>query len=67
VFFQEQTQDALLQAVERFEAESLKLTAASCRENARRFSNERFRAEFRAWVDESVAAWQSGILHSFSR
>jgi glycosyltransferase involved in cell wall biosynthesis len=58
VFFAAQTQEALVQAIRRFEAESARLTPEFCRENAKRFSKERFRSEFRAWVDESVRAWR---------
>jgi glycosyltransferase involved in cell wall biosynthesis len=64
MFFYEQSADAIIEAVRHFETiEGPHLTAA-CRDNATRFSNERFRSEFRAWVDESVAAWSARTSRS---
>lgn len=51
LFFKEQTVDALCNAVESFEALAPGvITAEACRENAERFSSERFRKEFSAFV-----------------
>ena len=55
VFFQEQTAVALSAAVKQFEAmEPDTISAQACRENAERFSNERFRKEFTDFV---TAKW----------
>ena len=55
VFFQEQTAVALSAAVKQFEAiEPNTISAQACRENAERFSNERFRKEFTDFV---TAKW----------
>ncbi|MHB0963604.1 MAG: glycosyltransferase [Gemmatimonadaceae bacterium] len=54
VFFGEQTPEAVAAAVGAFERSSHRLTAAACRANAERFSVERFRGEFRGWVERSV-------------
>ncbi|CUW47803.1 glycosyltransferase [Novacetimonas hansenii] len=43
VFFEEQEPDAIIDAVERFEAMRDRMTARACRANARRFSHEAFR------------------------
>lgn len=46
VFFEEQTADALVRAVEQFEQNAERITPQACRDNALRFSQERFRHEF---------------------
>jgi glycosyltransferase involved in cell wall biosynthesis len=57
VFFNEQTVDALCNAVEGFEALAPGvITAEACRVNAERFSRARFREEFSALV---AAKWQA--------
>lgn len=53
VFFGEQAPGALAASVRRFESTSF--AAAACRANAERFSAARFRAEFRAWVEQETA------------
>jgi glycosyltransferase involved in cell wall biosynthesis len=50
VFYKEQTVLSLQEAVKRFEAGIPVIDAASCRENALRFSCDRFRTEFEAFV-----------------
>ncbi len=55
VFFDEQTPQAIVEAVDRFEASAAEFTAAQCRRNAERFSVERFRSEFRSRVDRLLA------------
>lgn len=52
VFFPTQTIDAIRSAVLRFEAESASITPQACRNNALRFSEERFRQEYKDYVDE---------------
>lgn len=53
LFFHEQTAEALVACIERFEAMG-GLSALACRERALGFSEERFRRELRAFVDEAV-------------
>jgi glycosyltransferase involved in cell wall biosynthesis len=50
VLFPEQTPEALAAGVRAYEANADRITAAACRENAARFSAERFRREFAAFV-----------------
>lgn len=52
VFFDEQTPQAIVNAVERFETdEGRRICPEACRENAQRFNPERFRQEFKSFVD----------------
>jgi hypothetical protein len=50
ILFDEQSETALVDAIERFEAASL--SEERIRENARRFAPERFEQEFAAFLDE---------------
>ena len=50
VLFSEQTADALIQAVRRFEQEPGRFAAQSCRQNAMRFDRYRFRRRFEQLV-----------------
>ncbi|MBL5824663.1 glycosyltransferase family 4 protein [Serratia fonticola] len=50
VFFDEQTVPSLVSAVEKFELMADKIDPKECRENALRFSTERFRNEFHSFV-----------------
>ena len=53
VFFQEQTPQAIVDAVRRFESEEgQRIRPEACRQNAQRFNPERFREEFKAFVQE---------------
>ena len=52
VFFSEQTTDAIACAVRRFESQRASISASACRQSAERFSEERFRREFDAFVRE---------------
>jgi glycosyltransferase involved in cell wall biosynthesis len=54
VFFPEQTIASLVDAVECFEREGGQIEPDACRRNAERFSPERFRNEFRAFVNRRV-------------
>ena len=54
VFYPEQTADALIRAVAHFESEQHLITPQACRDNAERFSTERFRQEMKAFVDTRV-------------
>jgi glycosyltransferase involved in cell wall biosynthesis len=50
VFFKEQTEQAIMDAVALFEAENGRITPLACRQNALRFSQERFMLEFQSCV-----------------
>jgi len=54
IFFQDQSVNSLVTAVRLFEAEGLAIQADHCRENALRFSAERFREEYKAFVDRAL-------------
>jgi len=62
VFFEEQSVDAVVAAVHEFERNEARIQAAACRRRAERFSAERFRAEFAAWVARRYARWRQEIL-----
>ena len=55
LFFKEQTVPSVCRAVAEFEENMSLFTPAACRENALRFSPERFREEFRQVVENSLA------------
>jgi glycosyltransferase involved in cell wall biosynthesis len=55
LFFAEQTEEAIIDAVKRFEADPAPFTPENCRANAERFSREAFRTSFKAIVDEEIA------------
>lgn len=54
LFFSAQTVASLREAVYLFERESKNITPQACRRNALRFSPERFRKEFRDYVEEQI-------------
>ena len=53
-FFHEQTPAAIVEAVQAFEAEESRYTAANCRENALRFSPAAFRAGMQKVIDRAM-------------
>ena len=55
VLFEKQTPEAIAAAVRTYEANAHRITASACRENAARFSAERFRGEFSAFVNARQA------------
>jgi glycosyltransferase involved in cell wall biosynthesis len=55
VFFDDQTPESIVQAVERFERDGQNILPIECRRNAENFSTERFRASFMRCVDETLA------------
>jgi glycosyltransferase involved in cell wall biosynthesis len=57
LFFSEQTADAVVDAVKHFELVQNKITPQACRDNALRFSPERFRDEFKGFVDKQMATF----------
>lgn len=52
VFFQEQTVGSLIEAVKSFEQRGGVISPAACRNNALKFSAERFRNEFKEYVEK---------------
>ena len=59
VFFYEQTVESLIGAVRQFEENQDRFDYALIRKNAERFSRERFRMEFRKFVESKLRAHQS--------
>lgn len=59
VFFDEQTVGSLIEAVQLFEANRHVFDPAAIRKNAERFSRERFRKEFKEFVESRLAEHQS--------
>jgi glycosyltransferase involved in cell wall biosynthesis len=58
VFFQEQSVESLRSAIRYFE--TLEIRPGACRENALRFNEERFKAEFLALVEREWNAFHAG-------
>lgn len=54
LFFKEQTPEAIINSVKRFEEIENFISPDDCRENALRFSPERFREEFRKFVEKKL-------------
>lgn len=61
LFFREQSLDALAQTVEHFETEGRKIRPEHCVVNARRFSDERFRQEFKDFVEQEYREWKENL------
>jgi len=59
VFFNEQTVGSLIDAVQRFEKNRQVFDPAAIRKNAEQFSRERFRKEFKEFVESKLMAHQS--------
>jgi glycosyltransferase involved in cell wall biosynthesis len=55
LFFEKQSTEAIIEAVNRFESNLSMFDPQNCRTNALRFGEERFRKEFTEWVDAVVA------------
>lgn len=66
LFFKEQTVDSLTEAVEAFEKMRERFSPDVCRLNAERFSYERFRTEFRDFVEKKIAGHMAGLSHAAS-
>ena len=62
VFFYEQTSQAIIEGVQSFELNQLYIDAHSCRKNALRFSPEKFRSNFKDFVDNLVSEAQNNSL-----
>jgi glycosyltransferase involved in cell wall biosynthesis len=52
LFFDTQTQNSLINVIQRFESSDQKITKYACVENAKKFSKERFKKEFAKLVDK---------------
>lgn len=61
VFFNEQTSDAIIAAVKRFESIDA-FDPKVIRKNAERFSNERFKSAMRAFVDEKYVKFKESLM-----
>ncbi len=57
IFFDAQTVEALVAAINNFESKGQIIKPQNCRENAQRFSAARFRHEFAGFVSEHVENW----------
>jgi glycosyltransferase involved in cell wall biosynthesis len=60
ILFDAQTPDAIIDALGRFEAVESQFSPAACRENALRFSEERFRQTMLRVVEEAIAKYRRG-------
>jgi len=58
-FFEEQTPDALMEAVEHFENNFDEFAPEACRKNAEKFSPERFRKDIKAFLIEKYPSYFS--------
>lgn len=58
VFFYEQSCDAIVNAVEKFEANKQLISAINCNKNAARFSVEIFKKSFKEFVEAEYSKWQ---------
>lgn len=61
VFFDEQTPQAIVAAVERLEAAADRIDAQACVARAAGYSVGTFERRFGAWVDDHWARWQRGL------
>jgi glycosyltransferase involved in cell wall biosynthesis len=62
VFFQQQTPEAVRQAVLAFEAAESQISPVACRDNALRFAPDRFRREFESYVRASYQRFRSELM-----
>lgn len=60
LFFDDQSEDAIIAAVEAFERSAGLFSAEACVANAMRFTEERFREEFAAFVEDALAEQRVG-------
>jgi glycosyltransferase involved in cell wall biosynthesis len=62
VLFEQQTAGAINDAITRFEESNHRISAAACRENAARFSADRFRTDLTAFMTDRWQRFQCGVL-----
>lgn len=60
VFFYEQNAEAIAAAVQKFE--HIHIDSIDCRNHSLYFSNERFRKEFKAFIDSKINAWSKEMV-----
>jgi glycosyltransferase involved in cell wall biosynthesis len=58
IFFNEQTEESILNALDRFEQKPHLISPAACRKNAERFSEENFRTQLQAFVNVRLAQFR---------
>lgn len=58
IFFEEQTVGSIVDALTRFDRHESRISPEACRNNALRFSIDRFREEFRCYVERQVTAFR---------
>lgn len=64
LYFDEQTPEAIAEAIRIFEEVHEKITPENCRRNAERFSTERFRSEFAAFTTRAWSEFEAnGLMH----
>jgi glycosyltransferase involved in cell wall biosynthesis len=61
VFFEEQSVEAVRQAIAQFEREQHRIAPMACRQNALRFGSDRFRHEFGALVQDRYRAFRKEV------
>ncbi|MDG6773617.1 glycosyltransferase family 4 protein [Thiomicrorhabdus sp. ZW0627] len=61
VFFKEQTSSSLSEAIDVFEENAHKILYENCEVNASRFSNKRFREEFKEFVEKEYKNWKERV------
>ncbi len=59
-FFEKQNIESIIAAVDRFEGGREQFSAENCRQNALRFSPERFREEFKVFIEDAVKRFNAG-------
>lgn len=55
LFFEAQTVESIVKAVNRFEQEGYKITAENCRKNAEKFSVDSFCTNFKTFVSKVIS------------
>lgn len=63
LFFDQQTPETIAEAVLAFEAVRSRFSPAACRENALAYAPERFRAEFKSFIESTREAWHAALGH----
>lgn len=67
IFFPEQSEESLMNAVGEFESFIGKIIPENCKKNAIRFNVERFRKEFKEFVKIRYSEFLASINHSFQK
>jgi glycosyltransferase involved in cell wall biosynthesis len=66
VFFFEQTVESLIEAVQRFESGAFSFNSDLIRQNAERFSPEKFRQKLSGYIDQRMSDFIQGSSRSFN-